>query len=283
MEGFLTYNFELPCSELEYVKNYQITLDRANTLLGRGFGKANPGQFTFLGQTFQIVIDKNKEGDKTSSQLELMKIWHLLTAFERVQNYDRRIFKKLKERFLTANDIGNYFGIKSEILTAGYLAFRGAKFTLGKPGVEPDFVINFNGKTVGIEVTSTFLAEQRKDTDLVFKILQSLRTKEAKNYYAISTVALFMDYTNLLFESKFDRNLINGNELISLIKPELDPEKFGNLTLSFSWYMRETKRWTTGANRIDNKNIDPTLKDFLDSFIPVKERTFEGGIYSRMF
>jgi len=81
----------------------------------------------------------------------------------------------------------------------------------GSLGKEPDFVFEFEGKTLGIETTSLMFSEESLKTNPISKILSRIKTKESKSY-ATKSCFLILDSSNLSFYRTLTNNFRNHIE-----------------------------------------------------------------------
>jgi len=218
-----------------------------------------------IGRALKEIVEYYNAGLHQFVDYEIARLKMLVKHLQNIEQYDSRLLQDYRRKINTTDS--DYYGFRFEVAVASSLIRKELQFTTPDP---PDFKVIYNSEEVFIECTSRHVSQNKP-----FNVMQEIKraiNKKAGRRYEIPKCALFIDATNLyhLAHLKNQSNqLMNIKELIRKI---LEKEcNFGSILL-FIYIMNKTKnRLELNYIRIDNKNVDSVLKNFLDEFYPISE------------
>jgi hypothetical protein len=235
-----------------------------------------------------IVVDLRSIGEAVSREVispdtvsaidvAIARLRSLVKDMSRIERVDPQLRARLAIRFL--NDRMGYFGTRLETAVAAELCRRKRPFIHTEIG-GPDFTISSRSTDVGVECTSTTLSPQQAPANkpLEYKLSSALRGK-ARKPYAGPLVALFNDYTNVLFHSvDGPRHMLEG-DVMAAMEQELAGTPYGSLLLFLHTTKNEAGHPGFGRwySRIDHPSIGEELRVVLDEFYPPPARTVRLG------
>jgi hypothetical protein len=187
-------------------------------------------------------------------------------------------FKYLKERLRNPGQDTNFYGARFELNVAATLARHKISFEIPDATATskdaPDFFIPDSSRGVTLECACTMRLKDEPKSSYFYKIKSTIHRKENKEY-ADSNAALFVDITNLFFQtmtheiSLFD--LIDRPRLHRLV----ENYSFGNLTLV--WYETLGEGIASIYRRFDSPSIAENLEAFLDAHFPFGRHEHDDG------
>jgi len=212
--------------------------------------------------TFKAIDQYHAEKNYVIRDLLIWKILFLIKHLKEIEEYDTRLLEDFRKKLQKVGH-NEYFGERLEINIASNLIRKKIKF---RKRESPDFEISFNSESVFIECTNSHLIHTpEKERTIIKKLKTSIKNK-AKQSYCKPNTALFLDMTNLIFVG--GTKTFKKKETKEFIQKILPKTNFGNVTL-FAYIMdRETKKYKSTYNRIDNRIIYPNLLKFLNHYYP---------------
>lgn len=252
---------------LNFMMRFGSVAAELNRLLGMRFSKG-VGSKTEIGQSLSAILYYQNQGDYLQRDCELGKATLLVKELQEIERYDPNLLKAFKRQIHKSVTRGQYFGARLEINIAATLIRKDTKFTKGE---SPDFTINKENKDIFIECGSAHLS-RRKLGDLKCKISSVVNEKSNKTYCNPST-ALCIDITNIYYSSLINEALLEKDEIRQYVRKTLEAISFGSVIVFIYAFNRELDRFESGYIRIDNRNIDETLLNFLNECFPISEHT----------
>src|SRR5262249_17903281 len=147
-----------------------------------------------------------------------------------------------------------------EVATAAALIAKDLAFRRGAAGKEPDFVLT-ERSGLGIECTSAHVKE-RRDRSLTYKLAAAVRAKLRKVYHGPCTI-LFLDYTNLLFNSADVAEVASEDAHLQAVAA-LEETRFGALVMLAYMLDEEAMGYNRAYHRIDRASPPALVRTFLD-------------------
>lgn len=198
--------------------------------------------------------------------LQISKIERWVKLLQTIESYDKKLLDGFRKTIQEATT-EEFFGVIFEIGITSRLINEKVNF---RKTESPDFTLSTDKTELFIECTSTHEIQKIKDIKKPIKKIRFAITAKSKKAYCHNKTALFMDITNLYFQNAHtEKNDFDKDNLKKYVKKYLQKSNFGNVTL-FS-YILDTEKNIQFHNfiRVDNTNIDSSLKNFLDKMYPV--------------
>ncbi|OFV68083.1 MAG: hypothetical protein SCAL_000723 [Candidatus Syntrophoarchaeum caldarius] len=155
-----------------------------------------------------------------------------------------------------------------DLVLRGTIIRKNIKFTKAE---SPDFTIHTENKNIFIECGSAHLSKPKLG-DIKYKIYSVINKKSSKPY-CDPTTALFIDITNIYYNSLINEILVERDEIREDVKNALEHTQFGNVILFAYILNKDLNRFESVYIRIDNKNTEETLLNFLNDGYPFSEHT----------
>jgi len=214
-----------------------------------------------VADTLNSIWVHHTKQEFNARDVSLGNITLLMKNLQRIESYDKQLLHHFQKNMKKPTK-ENYYGLRLEIQIASNLIKNQIKF---KKSESPDFIIFYNNSKIFVECTSTHVRKIMPNP--AYKIVSAI-TKKSQKPYCNELTALAIDITNLIFSSKHNV-YVSGKYLKQEILKVLSSSKFGSILLEF--YILDKKKGVYSQNyhRIDNKNIDTKLKQFLDSNYPM--------------
>lgn len=210
-------------------------------------------------------------------QLRLMYLLHNLRVIKSGSNSETA-HKLIKDLRQAKDDDKSFYGFRFEI----YIAHRFVRDKIAfEKSESPDFnIIHFGNSTIecsGLHSRGGTNTVERFEK----KVIEKIKDKEAK-IYAKAECALFLDVTNLLFslDNTEDWQVLLDNLNISIAK-YIASDKFGSVIIFALVYSQKQHNIRYVHNRIDSKNINKDLLNFLESHFPEKRASVKGPAVPR--
>lgn len=166
----------------------------------------------------------------------------------------------LRTRFLEDEQRSGYLGARAELSLAGYFLRRGVPLARGAPPM-PDFVVPRDGEAVLIESTSAHLSSPREDN--FYKINSAIRQKTKQQYCGPSAI-LHVDYTAILNSG--------GDTMTSTFldraREVARSTNWGAVLLGAYVMSLDRNEYCMVFDVLDGPNPSPTVRAFLDEFLP---------------
>jgi len=230
-----------------------------NRLLGMRFIYGNISSKTPIGQSLIDIINFNNKGEYIIRDYEFSRLRMFVKHLQEIERYDIHLFKKFKKKIHIPSE---YFGARFEINIAASLFRKKVKFSKTE---SPDFTIQNGERDIFIECGSTHLS-QPKLGDIKNKII-SVIDEKSKEEYSNPDTALFIDVTNIFHYMK-KHLLPTQEEIKNDVKNTLESTNFGNVTLFTYMMNQDSNRFESIYQRINNKNTNKALQNFLDQYYP---------------
>lgn len=272
--GFILNSFydpSIPVSDWQFNINLSIVFQYGKKVLGTDFYNDKEGNITFLGQKLDYSRKLNDEHYPIGRDLILNQFRHTFQSLDKVRNYNAELFTRIKRKFLKLNTPDNLNGFLVELYLAVLLIENNLDFVWRD---RPDFTVEYDGCSLFLEATSATRVLP-PTTDLRKKILERYNDKNKKDYAAKNGV-LFIDYTNIIFESGLNEDLTQYENLISYIEPRIKDSKFGSVILCHTYSDLEDHRLHIGFNPIFCEDADAKIIDFVKFFFSKSERNQSG-------
>jgi hypothetical protein len=130
----------------------------------------------------------------------------------------------------------------------------------GEPPHEPDFLFRYEGKQLGMEITTVSYEDDSSKSDPIGKIRSRITKKEGKSY-ATDSCCLIIDISNLSFHRKLHNNFrITISEMVKDLK-----STFGVVLFCESYHVNQdgNPRYITQAYDWVNPYVQPELLQFI--------------------
>jgi hypothetical protein len=213
------------------------------------------------------LIDQKRLFGFGSVATEFSRIVFVYKHLVAIKNKDLANYNKLLRRLLVDPE-SQYYGTRLEIIVAGLFHTHGINFTMPDP---PDFLLQYEDKSLKIECTSRHLQESDKDEDTILRSISNSIEKKDRYDYVDSDTYLFVDTSNLLFNAP-NLNPEKYFEIKRFIKESINNSKFGGV-LSFSFIFNDSKgSYELHFHRVDSENISKEMKSFMDKYYPIKQK-----------
>ena len=251
---------------IDFMIQYSSLVLKLNELLGMRFINGNLSSKTPIGQSLIRIIAFHNQGSYLQRDYEFSKMAMLVKHLQEIAEYDLDLLNTFKKQIYRSSTYDKYFGVRFEIEIAASLIRKNIKFTKSE---SPDFIVHTNRKDIFIECGSAHLSKP-KSGDITYKI-SSVINKKSKRPYCNNATALFIDVTNIYYNSSINDILKKGDKMRESVKNTLRKTEFGNATLFTYIFNKDKNRFESVYTRIDNKNIDDDLLKFLDEHYPLGE------------
>jgi len=218
-----------------------------------------------IGRALKDIFYYHNAGLYSFRDYELARLTMLVKHLQHIERYDSMLLQKFREKINMSDS--DYYGFRFEVAVASSLIRKGIQFTTPDP---PDFSVMYNQKEIFIECTSRHISSD-KSLNIMREIKRAINRK-SKRRYDVPRCALFIDVTNLYYLAHLKDQTNQLRTIRESIKGVLEKESnFGSILL-FVYIMNKAKnRFELNYIRIDNENIDQTLKEFLDKFYPISK------------
>jgi len=223
------------------------------------------GGKTAIGRTLASILYYQNAGDRLQWDIQLNRMSMLVKHLQEVEKYDDSLLRDFRKRIKGCNDDNGFFAIRFELNICASLIRKNIPFEKRE---SPDFTIQ-REENVTIECTSAHLS-QIKAKDLKYKIRSAINGK-SREPYCCSSLALFIDITNVLYTGIKGKSPIVHEELKAYTLKRLNMTELGSVLLFSYIFNSENGRFESGYIRIDNMNINDTLNGFLDECFPKGE------------
>lgn len=251
---------------IDFMMTFGTLVVELHGLLGMRFIKGNVSDNSQIGQSLQRIIDFNNFGNYFQRDNELIKMTLLVKHLKEIEGYDLDLLKVFKKQLYKCDTHNKYFGVRFEINIAASLIRKNVIFTKDE---SPDFVVHSGDRQIFIECGSAHLSKP-KPGDVIYKICSVINKKSRKPYCNPAT-ALFIDITNIFYNSLINEILPEKDEIKEHIRENLCSIPFGAVILFTYIYNKELNRFESVYIRVDNECIDKILLNFLNEFYPFDE------------
>lgn len=226
------------------------------------------GNSTFIGNALRQILSQNNSGNLRARDFELNRLIFLIKHLENLKRNDLQLFKDYIKELKKQDGQDPYWGSRFEICIASSLIDKNISFRKDFRNHEssPDFIID---KLINIECSSVRLRKSSNKTNFDYKI-SSLINKKSKKDYNNSSTALFIDFTNILYNLLLKKTKIDTEEIKSNTYKSLQLARFGSVLIFMQ--IQTHNRIANHYLRIDNREIDPKLRAFLDKFYRINSQ-----------
>jgi hypothetical protein len=252
---------------MDFLMKYIAIVSNLSDLFGYKFVPSRPDNSTFVGTLLIQILNYNNEGDYMSRDFELNRLAFLVQHLQSLKTQDNKLFKYYVAELKKQDRYDSYWGLRFELSMASSFLDKHVNFIKQE---SPDFIVN---NSIGIECSSIRIRKQSDKTNFDYKISALVRKKSLANYHNNST-ALFIDFTNMIFNLMKKGVKIDTEEIRTYTKNSLIPYKFGSLLLFALVHTKDSLE--QNYIRIDNGNINSLLKDFLDFHYPLGHHYVDG-------
>ncbi len=253
---------------IDFMIRYGSLVIELNKLLGMRFINGNVSSKSLIGQSLKRIIEYHNQGEYLRRDYEFSKMTMLVKHLKEIAKYDINLLNAFKKQIHRSGTRDKYFGVRFKINIAASLIRKNIKFTKSE---FPDFTIHKENKNIFIECGSAHLSKPKLG-DIKYKIRSVINKKSSKPYCDPIT-SLFIDITNIYYNSLINEILLERDEIREYVKNVLEHTQVGNVTLFIYILNKDLNRFESVYTRIDNKNIDETLLNFLNECYPLGEHT----------
>jgi hypothetical protein len=242
---------------------YSLLITQLNRLLDIKFIPTSPAYNSFLSLSIKSVIELFNKGDITTQKYEMGKLNFLVQSLLEIEQKRPDILLEIKKKMKKAiRNHSNYVGLRFEINEAYAFISKGIKIDYQD---KPDFkIITDSNTNLFIECGSVhFFYEPKGD---ILDKLDSVINEKSSKPYADTKTGLFIDITNLIHTSIKYKIPDITDKIRKRVFENIN--KYGSVILFV--YFADTNGFGCNYIRIDNVNIDHTLKKFLDKNYPLK-------------
>jgi hypothetical protein len=252
---------------MDFLMKYIAIVSNLSDLFGYKFVPTRPDNSTFVGTLLIQILNYNNEGDYRSRDFKLNRLAFLVQYLQSIKAHDKKLFKYYITELKKQDRYDSYWGLRFETSIASSFFEKQINFIKQE---SPDFIVN---SSIGIECSSIRIRKPSDKTNFDYKISALIRKKSLASYHN-NTTALFIDFTNMLFNLMKKGVKVDTEEIRTYTKNSLTTSKFGSLLL-FA-LIHTTDSLEQNYIRIDNGNINSLLKDFLDTHYPLGHHYIEG-------
>lgn len=218
---------------------------------------------TPIGRALANIIAYHNSGRYEERDYELARLSMLVKHLKEIKEYNESLLNYFRRK-VNRNDV-SYYGFRFEVAICSSLIRKEVPFVKRE---SPDFEISYTGEKIYIETVSVHITSS-KLRDLKIKIKDAILRKSKKSYCKPNT-ALFVDATNIFYHNLARSRPFLTEELKEYVSNILKNVNFGSVLIFVYILNKELRRYELNYIRVDNKNIDPTLRMFLDDCYPIK-------------
>jgi hypothetical protein len=256
---FSETNF-LPDSKFERV--FHGTVSKLNDLLHTSYLFGKDGFKGPVGRMIGDVLDYHDENQRFVRDWEAFRIGIFAMQLEAIKQKDEDLFRYFRRKLRRISE-KEYFGFRLEVQTVSIFYQMNIKF---RKRESPDFSVEYGGAEVFVECCSINLDEPRSK-DVSYKVMSAL-TDKGRSPYANKKTALFLDYTNIFFNSVVSGVRLDLETLSADIKEKIDTLNFGAIILEANLMHIERKGFSIGLDSIYSDGIEPVLSELLKHMFP---------------
>lgn len=244
----------------DFITSYGSVATELSRLLGQHYIPGDKSNNTPVGRSLADVFRFNNERDYAARDEELLRLSFLAKHLREIEAYDAEMLAEFARK-LHSSDWDQYYGARAEVYGAACLVRTGVRFRRGKPP-EPDFVAGYGTAEIGVECGSAFLRAPRAGS-VSYKIGSVINSK-ARKPYCCPTTALFIDCSNILYNSFLGDTPMDTDELRVFLQRELAGTRFGGVVLFMYLGDPDASGIRSVYIRVDAPSIDLELAKFLD-------------------
>jgi hypothetical protein len=246
-----------------FENRFLVLIARLNRIMGRQFTLKKQQALTPIEKALYSIWIHNRSGDTVKRDSEFERMVMLIHALLNAKKHKPELFSLFKRELNRTGASDSFFGIRFEITIMDMLISKSMSFNKTE---SPDFSIEHNGNKMFIECGS---ARLRKTIigDFKYKVRSVIHEKSNKPYCASNT-ALFIDVTNLIYNSVFGEKAWTPNTLREIASNEIESTKYGSIALFCYLVNRDLGRYECVYIRVDSQNIDVGLYHLLNEIVP---------------
>lgn len=257
---------------LEFIYKYSAITFKLNDLFGYRFVPDRQDSSTYVGTLLFQIMSYNNNGDIMARDFELDRLAFLVQHLENLKTHNIQLFKHYIRELKKQERQDSYWGIRFEISIASSFIEKKIKFIKQET---PDFIVN---DILGVECSSMRIRKLNEKLNFDYKI-SSLINKKAKNKYNNASTALYVDFTNILYNLISKKIKVDPDEIRIYTENSIKSSNFGSILLFALVHTHD--QLEQNYLRIDNVNLDPNLKVFLDKYYSMGNHYIKG--YSTSF
>jgi len=244
-------------SDSKFIKVFHGTVSNLNDLLHTSYLFGKDGFKGPVGRMIRDVLDYHDQNQRFVRDWEAFRIGNFAMQLETIKKKNEDLFRYFRRQLRRINE-KEYFGFRLEVQTVSIFHQMNIKF---RKRESPDFSVEYDGTEVFVECCSINLDEP-KDKDVSYKVLSALIDKGRKPY-ANNKTALFLDHTNVFFNSVVSGVRLDLEALSADIKEKINTFNFGAIILEANLMYLERKRFSIGVEPIYSDGIDASLLKLL--------------------
>lgn len=235
-----------------------------NRLLKIKFMPSRPSNATPIGRLLIKILESHNKGDYQDRDLQLARLTIFVKNLKEIEAKKPQLINHFRKEIKKAGSTDNFFGVRFEINIAASLIRKNIDFTKQE---SPDFAFVFNSESLALECSSVRIRSEKDTSDYNYKISSCINKKESSGYHDNKT-ALFIDTTNLYYQTLSKDGVPDVNAMRSTARESMSKDSFGNITLFSFFFDIGKKQYQSNYARIDHDLIDKNLKNFMDTFFP---------------
>lgn len=259
-------------SDSKFERVFYGTVSKLNDLLHTSYLFGKDGFKGPVGRMIGDVLDYHDQNQRFVRDWEAFHIGIFAMQLEAIKKKDEDLFRHFRRQLRRISEKG-YFGFRLEVQTVSIFYQMNIKF---RKRESPDFSVKYEGAEVFVECCSINLDEPR-GKDVSYKVLSAL-TDKGRKPYANNKTALFLDYTNIFFNSIVSGVRLDLEALSADIKEKIDTFNFGAIILEANLIHMEKKGFSIGVELIYSDRIDLYLLELLKHMFPGNRVEVSHGI-----
>lgn len=222
-------------------------------------------------KNYEFLLKLNPNSEEFRFVL-LHNLFGPIQYLEELKKISQKKYKVWKNRLIKNTDNVGIYGDLFELYITWSLVMKKVEF---KSIDSPDFEINYNNSKIFIECTSSQFENGKTPTKVeILSKLENTVFKKLMSKYANTSTALFVDITNLCYNSKLLNSNITQDEIkLSVLNASSKIDAFESSTtygaFMFFWIniSKDSKDRiiyvSNSFDIIENKNCDSKLLNFL--------------------
>lgn len=222
-------------------------------------------------KNYEFLLKLNPNSEEFRFVL-LHNLFGPIQYLEELKKISQKKYKVWKNRLIKNTDNVGIYGDLFELYITWSLVMKKIEF---KSIDSPDFEINYNNSKIFIECTSSQFENGKTPTKVeILSKLENTVFKKLMSKYANTSTALFVDITNLCYNSKLLNSNITQDEIkLSVLNASNKIDGFESSTTygAFMFFWINISKDSKGRiiyvsnsfDIIENKNCDSKLLNFL--------------------
>lgn len=222
-------------------------------------------------KNYEFLLKLNPNSEEFRFVL-LHNLFGPIQYLEELKKISQKKYKVWKNRLIKNTDNVGIYGDLFELYITWSLVMKKVEF---KSIDSPDFEINYNNSKIFIECTSSQFENGKTPTKVeILSKLENTVFKKLMSKYANTSTALFVDITNLCYNSKLLNSNITQDEIkLSVLNASNKIDGFESSTTygAFMFFWINISKDSKGRiiyvsnsfDIIENKNCDSKLLNFL--------------------